>query len=200
MIDLTHKLYDKMPVYPGDPPVSIAEIKNHENEPYSFYQFSGNMHIGTHLDAPYHYHSKGRKISKIKLSELIKMAEIIDVDSKKIELNHAKNKIKQDIVIFRTGWSINWGQNNYFTQNPYLSEKCAKFLVKKNVKGVGIDSPSVDAWGENLIHKILLENDVWIVENLNNLDKISKEKFKIYIIPLLIDSEASPVRVFAKLD
>ncbi|AXV37017.1 MAG: hypothetical protein CIT01_01755 [Methanobacterium sp. BRmetb2] len=199
MIDLTHKLYNKMPVYPGDPPVKIGEIKNHHMDEYSLYKFQGNMHMGTHLDAPYHFQKGGRKISDLKLNELIQKARIIDVDSKKIKVKHLKFLNDEKVIIFRTGWSSKWGKDEYFIKNPYLSSKCANYLVELCVKGIGIDAPSVDPFGDTSNHKTLLSHDIWILENLTNLDKIYHDQFKIYIIPLLLETESSPVRAFADL-
>ena len=65
---------------------------------------------------------------------------------------------------------------------------------------VGIDSPSIDLGSESSfsVHKILAQNDILIVENLANLEKISKLEFEYIILPLkLKDATGSPVRAVA---
>ena len=47
-------------------------------------------------------------------------------------------------VIFGTGWSRNLARKDYFTKNPGLSAGAAKYLSKKRVSLIGIDSPSID--------------------------------------------------------
>lgn len=199
MIELSHMMYNKMPVYPGDPPFLMEIIKKHGKDGYLLNKFKGNMHAGTHLDAPYHFNPGGRKISDLKLSELINTACIVDVKTKKIEPKHLKSVQDDKIIIFRTGWSLKWKKEEYFSENPYISQECADQLVEMEINGIGIDSPSIDRKGNMANHFKLLSHDTWIVENLKNLDQIYLDRFKIYIIPLLIETEASPVRVFADI-
>jgi len=200
MIELSHRLYNKMPVYPGDPPFLMKVIKEHQKEGYLLYKFKGNMHTGTHLDAPYHFNPQGRKISDLTLAELINIAYIVDVKTDEIKPKHLKSVKEDEIIIFRTGWSLKWEKKEYFSKNPYLSHDCAEEIVKMGIKGIGIDAPSVDAPGNVDNHFKLLSHDTWIVENLTNLDQIHLKRFKIFIIPLLLETEASPVRVFGDLN
>ncbi|MDR1721587.1 MAG: cyclase family protein [Methanobrevibacter sp.] len=104
----------------------------------------------------------------------------------------------ENIIVFNTGWSKFWGQNDYFTDNFYLSEEMAYFLIENGVKGIAIDGPSVDKYGESNIHKLLLKNDIWIVENLRNLDKLDKNNYEGFFIPMKINAEASFLRAFVK--
>ena len=48
--------------------------------------------------------------------------------------------------------------------------------------------------------KKLLENNVWIVENITNCDDLNKTNYNSFFIPLNIEAEASPVRAFLKKD
>ena len=88
----------------------------------------------------------------------------------------------------------------YFAKNPGLSVAAAKYLSEKKINLVGIDSPSIDL-GRNLkftAHHILLKNNVLILENLCNLEKISGIHFKLVVLPLkLKGATGSPVRAVA---
>ncbi|PKL67798.1 MAG: hypothetical protein CVV28_03460 [Methanobacteriales archaeon HGW-Methanobacteriales-1] len=225
ILDLSQTLVDKMPVFPQDPDFSLEEILNSEKDGFTISLIKTGLHTGTHIDSPYHFYSDGRKIDEIKLYELIgplnlidttnslnKPVNILDNSSKdvlkakkgssyrQINVSEFKNVKKGDIVVVKTNWSKNWGLNNYFTQNPYLSEESAEFLIKKEITGLGIDAPSVDTLGKTLIHEKLLLNDIWIVENLKNLELIphNTENLEFFCIPLPIKCEASPVRAFIK--
>ncbi|MDL2246491.1 cyclase family protein, partial [Methanobrevibacter sp. OttesenSCG-928-K11] len=59
-------------------------------------------------------------------------------------------------------------------------------------------TPSVDMYGKNQIHKLLLKNNIWIVENLTNTNKLIKKEYDAFFIPMNISSEASYVRSFVK--
>ena len=50
--------------------------------------------------------------------------------------------------------------------------------MKRKIRGLGIDGPSVDPFGKTLIHEKLLFNDIWIVENLKNLELIPQSENK----------------------
>ncbi len=88
----------------------------------------------------------------------------------------------------------------YFTNNPGLSKSATDYLVSKKINLVGIDSPSIDLGIDKSFtaHKILAKNDILIVENLSNLEKIPNLEFNFIILPLkLKDATGSPVRAIA---
>ncbi len=88
----------------------------------------------------------------------------------------------------------------YFTNNPGLTKSATTYLVSKKINLVGIDSPSIDLGTDKSFtaHKILAKNNILIVENLSNLEKISTLEFVFIILPLkLKDATGSPVRAIA---
>ena len=91
-------------------------------------------------------------------------------------------------------------KNNYFTENPGLDGSAAKYLASKNTNLIGIDSPSIDLGKDESfrVHNILSKNNILIVENLTNLNKIFTKEFNFTILPLkLKDATGSPVRAIA---
>ncbi|MCL2116644.1 MAG: cyclase family protein [Methanobrevibacter sp.] len=216
-IDLTHQLKNDIMVYPGDP---LFKLKNiNDTNDYSLFEIKGNLHTGTHIDAPYHYIANGKKVKNILLENLIGKANVFNLNlinhekeinledietlykigQKKYSNNHDLEKRLKKIIILKTSWCNNWGEKNYFTENPFISKEVANIFVENNISGVAIDTPSVDSYGENKIHKILLKNNIWIVENLTNMSKISEGICKAFFIPLNIDAEASFVRAFIEI-
>ena len=107
---------------------------------------------------------------------------------------------KEKIAIIITGWSKYFGSDKYFYENPYLSDELTELIIEKNFKGIAIDTCSVDKYGKDTNHKKLLENNVWIVENISNCDNLNKTSYSSFFIPLNIEAEASPVRAFLKKD
>ena len=53
-IDLSHKIDNDIPVYPGDIEVSLIQIKNIETDKYNAFSFYSTLHAGTHIDCPMH--------------------------------------------------------------------------------------------------------------------------------------------------
>ena len=88
-------------------------------------------------------------------------------------------------VIFQTGWQKNLNKKSYFMKNPGLAVSAAKYLASKKINLVGIDSPSIDLGkdGKFSVHHVLAKNNILIVENLTNLDKINSEKFHLIVAP-----------------
>jgi len=94
----------------------------------------------------------------------------------------------------------NLKNDNYFTENPGLDPSSAKYLASKKTNLVGIDSPSIDLGKDEsfTVHKILSKNNILIVENLTNMNKIQSKEFDFTILPLkLKDATGSPVRAVA---
>ena len=217
-IDLSHEMKDNMIVYPGDPEFILKDIAKDFN--YSLFKISGSLHTGTHIDAPYHYIKNGKKVNDLSLNTLtgkasvlrtkndvfdrsIKIEDIEQYKNKELEeIKSIKNIKSKDclekIIILNTSWYKHLGEEDYFLKNPYISKQLAKFFIENEISGIAIDSCSVDKTGENKIHKKLLKNNIWIVENLTNTDKLVKEKYDSYFIPLNISSEASYIRAFVK--
>ena len=76
-------------------------------------------------------------------------------------------------------------------------------MVSKKINLVGIDSPSIDLGKDSKfsVHHILAKNNILIVENLANLDKIKPMKFHLITVPLkLKNATGSPIRAFGFVD
>lgn len=191
LIDLTHDLASGTMEYPGDPKTEIELVEDGE---CTLYRLATGLHTGTHMDAPLHYIKSGAKISDLNLEDFIGTANVVRSESETI----CPADELEEIVIINTDWSKHWGTSKYFMDYPYLSIEFAERIVEENVKGVAIDTCSVDKAGESEIHKLLLKNNVWIVENIANGNRLKGDCYKSYFIPLKIEAEASPVRAFAK--
>ncbi len=209
-IDLTLTISESIPSFPGSPKPQFISWSNLKEDGYNLELLFLSTHTGTHLDAPFHFVKNGMKIHQIPLNRLLGKAVLIKLEKTKntkisktdITLFEKKNgKIpNSSSVFFYTGWQKNLKKDNYFTENPGLDISAAKYLVSKNINLVGIDSPSIDLRKDESfnVHHILLKNDILIVENLTNLNKILTKEFNFTILPLkLRDATGSPVRAIA---
>jgi len=117
--------------------------------------------MGTHIDAPGHFIENGKKITDFPLTTFISDALCIDASNTKIIDKNLVTNIplhKNTTVLFYTGWDANLYQSNYFYDHPVISEECARHLVERGIKMIGVDFPSVDQ-APYTIHKIFLSND-----------------------------------------
>ena len=104
----------------------------------------------------------------------------------------------KSIVLLYTGISRLFESKEYFDNHPVVSKELAQLFVERQVKMVWIDSPSPDRHPFE-VHKLLLENNILIAENLTNLDKLLfVNKFEIIAFPLNIHADSSPARIVAR--
>ena len=210
LLDLTLTVSENIPTFPGSPQPSFVQDKNIKNDGYNSELLFLSSHTGTHLDAPYHFQEKGEKIHEISLKRLVSSAILVKsrkkgdqpitkTDIQKFEKRHGKIP-SGSAVIFWTGWQKMIKNISYFIRNPGLSTAAAKYLVSKKINLVGTDSPSIDLGKDKRfpVHHIFSKNNVLIVENLTNLEKIRSSKFHFVVLPLkLKDATGSPVRAIA---
>jgi len=209
-IDLTLTISENLPTFPGSPKPKFIPWEKIIPDGYNLELLFLSSHTGTHMDAPFHFLEKGKTIDKIPTSRLASDAILIklkkgsdQVISKKdiISFESKNGKIpNHSTIVFHTGWSKNLSKKSYFEKNPGLSIDAAKYLASKKINLVGIDSPSIDLGTDSKfsVHHILSKNNILIVENLTNLEKIKNSKFKLVVLPLkLKNATGSPVRAIA---
>lgn len=210
LIDLSHLVSQEMPVYPGTEAVSITNWCSIQKNGFNEKKISLFTHSGTHLDAPAHVFSNSSTLDLISLNHFHGRAILLDFSASTkstiefLDLKPHQQAIeKSEFVIFNTGWSKLWGKQEYFLDFPVLSSEAAIFLSNSALKGVGVDTISVDAIDSTSfpIHKILLRSNLLLIENLNNLDQIPVKSFDLYCFPLKIkDADGSPVRAVAMVN
>tara|TARA_Y100001949_G_scaffold60274_1_gene51039 strand:- start:459 stop:1106 length:648 start_codon:yes stop_codon:yes gene_type:complete len=213
ILDLTLTISHKIPTFPGSPKPNFIQWENLKDDSYNLELLFLSSHTGTHLDAPYHFVENGLKIHEINLTRLVREAVLI-MSRKKSDKAITKSDIQKfekkygkipnySTVIFWTGWQKMLRDDSYFIKNPGLSEAAAKYLVSKKTNMVGIDSPSIDFKGSQRfpVHRLFSKNNILIVENLANLDKIKTTKFHFIVLPLKLNgATGSPVRAIAFID
>lgn len=224
VIDLTMKITPSISVFPGSPQPSFIPWSRFDVHGYDSEVMFMSTHTGTHVDAPCHFKPGLASIDMISAERLVCKAVLIRAErtaNKLIEQQDLGNNIKQgDAVVIATGWEKkSSGNRNYMTENPGLSEQAARYLARKKVNAVAIDSPSIDAGADKkfVAHKILLSRNILVVENLCNLDEVARRSrsssssnkkssttttttstFTLIISPLKLGSATgSPARVLA---
>jgi len=118
-------------------------------------------HIGTHLDAPWHFYptSEGKPsktIDKVPLDWCIGDGVILDLTHKKPkqlitkdDIDGALKKIHYtikpyDIVLIRTDFDKKWGTKDYFESHPGMGRESTLHLLNQGIKIIGIDAFGFD--------------------------------------------------------
>lgn len=188
--DVTVPIFAEMPVYEGDPRVEIKTFASIEKGSASnVSQICCCVHAGTHVDAPNHFFDGTKKVHELELDKLVGECLVIELskDVKEIEPEHLTNIENAERVLFKTRNSDFWNEieKGFQTDFTYISPEAAQELVEKNIKLVGIDYLSVDKFDSEdfPVHKILLENEVVILEGLD-LREVSGGNYELICLPL----------------
>ncbi len=193
---------------------------------YAAGEFSSAEHGGTHLDAPFHFSSDGWTVDAIPPDRLIGSAVVIDVtaqagadpdyritpeDIQQWEAEHTP--LPDDvIVLLRTGWGRYWPNREQYLGTsktgpeavrelhfPGLDPEAAQWIVgNRNVKAIGIDTPSID-YGQSQdfrTHQILAADNIPVFENVANLDQLPVEGATVIALPMKIEGgSGGPLRI-----
>ncbi len=209
LIDLSQEISPKTQVFPTYPtPYFMLWTKR------DIYGFEAEImmmavHTGTHVDAPYHFTSEGRRISEVNPGSLIGEAVVVDLSwagERELitlptflkALNRAGTELREgDIVLVRTGWDRHLGEERYITGYPGLAKDVAEFLSSKKIAVLGVDTPNPDHPDDTAfpVHNTLLPKEILIIENLTGLDCIPRQRMQFIGLPLKLKGlSGSPIR------
>jgi arylformamidase len=209
LIDLTHSIDNKIPVFPGEPGPKIRNIAEHGTRGYRVKWLEMGSHTGTHMDAPAHLIADGKTLDQFPVSHFTGVASVIPIPrlTRFIGipfLTRFQEKIKDsEFVLFATGWSKFWGTDNYFRDFPVLTVDAARWLAGHPLKGIGMDTISADPVDSVSlqIHHIILNAGLVIIENLLFPQGFLADKAVFHCFPLKItDADGSPVRAVLYLE
>lgn len=202
IIDLTHTFDNGMPSYPGDPKSILEQVAHIEKDTYNDHKVTTVMHVGTHMDAPFHMIANGKKMDEIEPNRFIGPGVVLDVRGKqKIDVSVLEGiAVEQgSIVLVYTGFGTKFRDKSYFEGYPEFTEDFAKKLVELKVKIVGMDMLGPDYDKPWPAHKILLGKEILIIENLTNLDQLlNVGNFEVIALPAKFKADAATVRVIAR--
>jgi kynurenine formamidase len=206
VFDLTHPVETGMPVFPGDPPVSVRPHATHAADGHRVSAVSLGSHAGTHVDAPAHTEPDGRTLASFPVSAFAFDALLVDcrdlgarepVPAARVPAAGAD----ADCAVFRTGWDRHWGTDRY-GDHPYLAPATARSCADRGY-AVALDAPSPDPTPTDRArasepdglpaHRALLGADRPLVENLTGLDA-APDRFELLALPLALAGDGAPVR------
>lgn len=195
----------------------------------SSFDINMNEHVGTHMDAPYHFNSNGWKVDEMPLEKMINVpGVVVDICHKcrhdsqaKLEASDLESWVETHgafpsgcLVILRSGW----GQYYYSDPVKYIGtdKDDAQFLsfpgfgksgidwLHENTDfvGIGVDTLSIELGitQECYVHRSLTAKNKYGLECLANLEQLPSKDFTVTVLPLKIQGgSGGPCRVVASL-
>jgi kynurenine formamidase len=215
VIDLSHPITQEMQVFPGYPKPALVPWAAHDAHGYAAEAVFMVTHSGTHVDAPWHFAKRGRRIHEVDPAELVCDAAVLDcrgagamglIGSRMLRDAERACSVRDPrgaAALLATGFGRKWGKPDYLTSYPGLTKEGARHLRDRGYRAVGVDSPNLDhpSDGGFRAHHTLLGSDRLVIENLANLEELlphRRRRIMLVALPLrLAGASGSPVRAIA---
>jgi arylformamidase len=200
--DITLSLHNELPCWPGDTPFRFALAwSKASGAAVNVGQVSTTIHIGTHVDAPFHFDNQGATIDAVDLDPYLGPALVVDVrgrDPIRIEDFEPFDLSATPRILLRTG---GWPDHSRFPVTiPVLHESVPAYLREKGVILLGLDVPSVDPIDSKTlpIHHALGSLGIAILESVD-LTRVEPGLYELIALPLkIIGADGSPVRAILR--
>lgn len=205
LYDVSVRLSEKTPTYPGDPGIEIRSWKSlADGDSANVSLLYMGAHSGTHVDAPAHFIEGAGRIESMSLETLIGEAQVVAVpdDITTIDANFAAAHCQPGLerILFKTRNSNFWSGESPVFRNDFthLDLSAAEYLVGQGARLVGIDYLSIEQFKSKTheTHLALLSNGIVILEGLD-LREVDAGIYELLCLPLRIaggSGDGSPVR------
>jgi len=158
-------------------------------------------HVGTHIEVPFHCLKQGVDLASIPIDQLVGEAVILDLRQAEAEGGVTLAQV-QDAAAKAGGvqpGNIVFGQMG---ATRYFSTAALEWLVAQGIKLMGVDSGGVelshDTTHANVNHLVLFRAGIPLIENLTNLDQLTRSRVQVYALPAPVSGlDAFPLRVIA---
>jgi arylformamidase len=208
-IDLSHTIVPGMLQWRGDDqPLAIHRHSMHGPDSHMSSSLEFGCHVGTHIDAALHFLAGQPGLDRLPVEAFAGSCLVVDARDPDTGVapvaalgagildEHDLQDV--DFVLLLTGWDRYWGQERYYREWPWLGADLACRLAGAGLKGVGLDTPSLDEYGGQQAHDICAAAGLINIENLTGLDRLPVRGALFQALPLkLYATEASPVRAAA---
>lgn len=215
VVDLTHPLFEGMVSFPSPnhPAPEVSILARHEQQGRMTRRLVLGTHTGTHADAPLHFIPGGTPIDAISLDRLVGPAQVADLSGTAPLTEVSRSRLEDALggpprhprVLLSFGWAERFVDQGFYSDSPYLSRECCRWLVSEGVDVLGMDTPSPDdprmgqgAEEDSPNHHVLLGAGVVLLEYLANLDRLSQVEVFLVALPLpIVGADGAPMRVVA---
>ncbi|MGE3538459.1 MAG: cyclase family protein [Candidatus Tectimicrobiota bacterium] len=205
LYDITMPVSARLPVYPGDPPVTITPLTQIAGgDAANVSQITLSSHTGTHLDVPRHFFSSGATVDAISMHTLLGPVRVCDFSHVTTHLSaHDFRSCSLEgvtRVLCKTPNAALWQHTDFQETYIALTESAAVYLLEQGIQLVGIDYLSIDAFDrpDFPVHRALLAAGVLILEGLD-LRLVPAGDYELLALPLLLqEGDGAPVRALLR--
>lgn len=157
LVNLSYKLSANTPFYEGLAKPSLERVYDlSRGDTCNSFYFRTSNHCGTHVDAPWHFNTRGRKIADYDANELVfRRPAILDAPAGRdhlivpADLDGTSVPGDADIVLVRTGFgAYRDDEKTYIEQSPGFSKAAAEYMLRSfpELRAVAVDLPSLAGW------------------------------------------------------
>lgn len=212
-IDLSHPVTKDVPRVPGLPAPSFRMLRAMPEHLLNVTELTMAMHVGTHLDSPWHFFLDGPAIGDVPLARMCGRAAVARIASEDNLIisramleNAAAHAAPGDMLLLDTGWHRHVGTRRYSAVHPSLDLGAADWLVERRIKLLGCDFPTPDrpdgiraADFDYPVHLSLLSRGVLIAEHLTNMGALHGKFVEATCAAVNIaGSDGAPARIIAR--
>ena len=188
--DVTVPVSDRVPIYSGDPGVSITSERSFAaGDSVNVTHLSFGAHTGTHVDAPNHFIDGTRTVDDLDVEKLIGPCTVVAVPDNVMAIGpeHLPDMKAIERILFKTRNSVFWNtpEAGFRTDFTHISPDAARAVAASGIKLVGIDYLSVEEFGSKdfATHVTLLEKEIVILEGLD-LREVPAGEYELICLPL----------------
>lgn len=202
LLDVSQPVTPRTSHFPGDVPFSCGWTGTlAEGSSVNVGWMKSSPHVGTHVDAPYHYREDGHRVGGFDLDVFVGRCVVIDAVGRHeldASLFRGVDLRAAPRVLFRTQRRTD--PETFLKDFPVLTSEAIDLLAGSGVRLVGVDVPSFDkADAKRLdVHLRLGAAGIANVENLM-LDAVTPGQYELLAAPLRWEEmDAAPMRALLR--
>jgi arylformamidase len=204
-IDVSVTVRSGMPHWPDNPPIVMERVMDlSRGDPANLSHLAMGVHSGTHMDGPVHFIHDGPGLDEMPLTATMGEARVIEIEHPR-EITVAElaghGPKAGERILFRTSNSIRcWQATSFVEDFVYVPERTARYLAGTRVRTIGVDYLSVGGYHADgaLVHRILLDAGIWLIEGLD-LSPVTAGRYEMICLPVkLHGSDGAPARAILR--
>lgn len=202
LIDITVALHDGLAHWPGSCGFTrtlVSDMAQGANCNGSETRF--DLHVGTHVDAPWHFVEDGKPVDQMDLTRLVGPAYVAYLPETSMvsadDLDSLSLPSGVERLLLKTRNSKLWEMNVKEFREDFVAVRAdaAEWIVRRGIRLVGIDYLSIAPYTDSMpTHQILLKAEVAVIEGLN-LTGVEPGEYELLCLPMkLMGADGAPAR------